>query len=428
MQNVKSILYIFILIPFLIQCNSAPEQKKSPKKSEVVEEQKIPQEISQWRGPNRDGIYPGTNLLTEWPDNGPELVWEYRELGKGYSSAAVTSKKIYTAGTIDSTSFLYAFDHSGNLLWKTELGPEWIKTFPGIRSTPLIYGELGYIVNGLGILFCLNTDSGKIVWSKDMLTEFNASNITFGITENLLIDGDRLFCTPGGPEKNLVALNRHSGEGIWTSKGTGEQSAYCSPMLITVNGTKFLITMTSKSLVSVNAETGEVGWIKNLEGDENEVHAQTPIYRDGYLFVQDGYEIGCFMLKLSEDGYSYDEIWKNKLLDETNGHAVVMGDNIYGAAETKKQFVCLDWNTGELKYRTREISEGTVIAAEGMLYCCTYDGKFSLVKPTKEKFDIVSTIQLPGGGKEHIAHPVIHDGHLYIRHINVLRVYSISKT
>ncbi|MBC8486339.1 MAG: PQQ-binding-like beta-propeller repeat protein [Bacteroidetes bacterium] len=422
MKTLKSILAILFISLFLVQCSYFQNTETE------ISEEISPDEICQWRGPNRNGIYPETNLLTQWPEKGPEVIWEFNELGMGYSSAAVTKNGVFTAGTIDSISYIYRFDHEGNLVWKTQLGPEWTKTFPGMRSTPLIYGDKGYIINGLGKLFCFETKTGNISWQKDILKECNASNIQHGINENLLIDGDKIYCTPGGPDTNIVALNRKTGDLRWASKGSGEKSAYCSPLLIEVGGTKFLITMTFKSLVSVNAKNGEVAWTKTLEGDEYGIHAQTPYYRDGYLFVQDGYEIGCFMLKLSEDGYSYEEIWKNKILDETNGHSVVIGDNIFGAAETKKQFVCLDWNTGEIKYNTREISEGTVIAADGMLYCCTYPGQLSLVKPTEKNFDIVSSIKLPGEGNEHIAHPVIKDGRLYIRHINSLRVYSITRS
>jgi len=412
MSRLKTFISIIVIFQLLIQCTSTIP----------------PPEESQWRGPNRDGIYPEQNLLTEWPEKGPDLIWDYNELGKGYSSAAVTSQSVIIAGTIDSISYLYSFDHEGNKLWEAELGPEWMKTFPGIRSTPLIVGDKGYIINGLGTIFCFSSDSGSIVWSKDVLNQFHAKNIQHGINENLLIDGDKLFCTPGGPDSNIVALNRFNGDLIWTSKGSGEKSAYCSPLLVKHNDLKLFVTMTFKSLVAVNSENGDLLWTRPLEGDEYGIHAQTPYYRDGYLFVQDGYEIGCFMLKLSDDGKFFEEVWKNKLMDETNGHSVVIGDHIYGAAETKKQFVCLDWHTGEVKYKTKEISEGTVISAEGMLYCCTYGGKLSLVKPTETDFQIVSSFRLPGEGKEHIPHPVIKDGRLYIRHINSLRVYSLAKT
>lgn len=421
MKTLKSILFLSVILLVIVRCNTSTTEDQSARETIT------PDQISQWRGPDRNGVYPETNLLTQWPEEGPALVWEINDLGRGFSSAAVTKEGVFTSGTIDSISYIYRFDHLGNQVWKTKLGQEWVKTFPGMRATPVIYGDKGYIINGLGILFCFDTQTGNIAWQKDMLTEYHASNIQHGINENLLIDGDKIFCTPGGPDTNIVALDRMTGDLIWASKGTGEKSAYCSPLLIEVGETKFFITMTFKSLVSVNAETGAVAWTKSLEGDEYGIHSETPIFRDGYLYVQDGYEIGCFMLKLSEDGYSYEEIWKNKILDETNGHSVVIGDNIYGAAETKKQFVCLDWITGELKYMTREISEGTVISAEGLLYCVTYSGNLSLVKPLEDKFEIINTIKLPGEGNEHIAHPVIYNGQLYIRHHNSLRVYDIAR-
>lgn len=402
-------------LPFFMQCTT------------VNKEVSTADHFSQWRGPNRDGVYPEKNLLAVWPENGPEVIWEYDALGGGYSSVAVTDSSVFTAGTTDSSSYLFAFDLDGNVRWKTGLGPEWTKTFPGIRSTPLISGDKGYIVNGLGVLFCFNSNTGDILWKKHLLEEFHASNIQHGINENLLMDGEKLYCTPGGADSNIVALNRNTGDIIWVSKGSGEKSAYCSPQLINVSGNKFLVTMTFKSLVAVNAENGEVAWIRPLEGDEYGIHPQTPVYRDGYLFVQDGYEIGCFMLKLSPDGFAYEEVWKNKLLDETNGHAVVLGDKIFGAAETKKQFVCIDWNTGELLYKTKDISEGTVISADGMLYCCTYAGELSLVKPGEDGFEIVSAFTLPGEDNEHISHPVIRDARLYVRHKDILRVYDIAR-
>lgn len=418
------------MIPFLIQCHSPRQESKEQKSFSEIEKSVLGYEKPddcQWRGPNRDGKYPETNLLAEWPEDGPEVIWSFDDLGIGYSSAAVTTNRIFIAGTIDSISYMFAFDLEGKQIWKTKLGPEWMKNFPGMRSTPLINERKGYIINGFGILFCFDTENGSVIWSKDILAEFIAKNIQFGINENLLIDGNKLFCTPGGEENNVVALDKNNGDLIWTSTGNRELSAYCSPNLIEVGGNKLFITMTSKSLICINSDNGEVVWTHLLEGAKNGTHACTPIYRDGYLFVQDGFEIGCFMLKLSEDGYTYEEIWKNEMMDETNGHAVVIGDNIYGAAESKKRFVCLDWNTGEVKYKSRKISEGTVIEANGMLYCLTYGGELSLVKPTFDGYEIVSTFQAPGIKKEHISHPVIKDGRLYVRHNNNLTVYNISK-
>jgi len=97
------------------------------------------QDISQWRGDNRDGKYNETELLKKWPEDGPKLLWHYDELGKGHASAAVANNMVYTAGTLDGNGYIFAFDNSGKLLWKTDYGKEWVENFPGVRSTPLIY-------------------------------------------------------------------------------------------------------------------------------------------------------------------------------------------------------------------------------------------------------------------------------------------------
>jgi hypothetical protein len=90
-----------------------------------------PSEIAQWRGPSRDGIYPEKNLLSSWPSEGPKLLWKFENLGKGYSSAAVTSDYVITAGCIDSTLVIFCFNHSGKSLWQQKMGPEWCGDFPG---------------------------------------------------------------------------------------------------------------------------------------------------------------------------------------------------------------------------------------------------------------------------------------------------------
>ncbi|MFC2118630.1 hypothetical protein ACFLSY_08310, partial [Bacteroidota bacterium] len=183
-------------------------------------------EISQWRGPDRDGIYPETNLLTEWPEEGPELIWKFEGLGIGHATASVTSDRLFTAGTLDSITYLFSIDLDGNLLWKKEIGPEWMINFPGVRSTPLIIDDLGYFLNGLGKLFCFNINNGDYLWTKDLFDDYDGKNITWGITENLLFRGDTLFCTPGGVEANVVSLDRITGETIWKSKGDGKTSSY----------------------------------------------------------------------------------------------------------------------------------------------------------------------------------------------------------
>ncbi len=384
------------------------------------------QEISQWRGPNRDGIYPEKNLLTQWPEGGPKLLWKYENLGIGYTSAAVTTTKVYITGTTDSTSYLYAFNHSGELLWKKLLGKEWTVNFPGVRSSPLIYDGLGYVLSGLGVVSCFDAESGNILWKVDLYKQYNGREVKFGITENFLIDGDKLFCTPGGEENNVIALNRKTGELIWKSKGVGEVSAYCSPRIIEYKGTRYLLTITAKSIISLNPENGVLVWSHDLQYPDG-IHSNTPIFRDGYIFAMNGWDYGSVMLKLSDDGKSVTEVWRSKLFDLEHGGVILMGDNIYGSDWATKNFSCVDWKTGEVKYSVKTIFPASVITADGLIYCYTYTGEVLLIKPLERGFEVVSNFKVEGVKRDHIAIPVIDKGRLFIRYANSLWVYSIAK-
>jgi outer membrane protein assembly factor BamB len=101
------------------------------------------QSLTQWRGENRDGFYNETGLLKKWPDAGPKLLWHYDLLGDGHASAAVNNNRIFTSGMIDTSGYVFAFDMDGKLLWKTEYGPEWTASWPGVRTTPVISEEIG---------------------------------------------------------------------------------------------------------------------------------------------------------------------------------------------------------------------------------------------------------------------------------------------
>ncbi|MHC1702654.1 MAG: PQQ-binding-like beta-propeller repeat protein [Tenuifilaceae bacterium] len=398
---------IIIVLSFFTQCN-------------------FKQEVAQWRGPDRNGIYPDTNLLTEWPEGGPKLLWKYDKLGLGYTSAAVTSNKIYITGTTDSLTSLFALNHDGELLWKKPLGNEWLVNFPGARSTPLIYDGRGYLLSGLGVVYCFDADNGDILWTIDLYKQYGGKEVKFGITENFLIEDDKLFCTPGGEDANIIALNRVTGELIWKSKGVGEVSAYCSPVIINHKGVRHLLTITSNSIVSLNPENGELIWSHNLQYPDG-IHSNTPVYRDGYIFAMNGWDYGSVMLKLSDDGKSVSEVWRSKLFDLEHGDVVVIGNNIYGADWATKHFSCVDFYTGEVKDSVKTISPSSVIAADGLIYCYTYAGEMALVKPHESGFEVISKFKVDGVKRDHIAIPVIDKGRLYIRYSNTLWVYSILK-
>jgi outer membrane protein assembly factor BamB len=383
------------------------------------------QEIIQWRGPNRDGVYSETGLLKTWPEKGPELLWHFDGLGLGHSSAAVTKTMVYTCGTAGTKGFVIALDLSGKTIWKTEYGKEWFESWEGVRTTPLVAGDRLYVLSGYGKLVCMDAKKGNIIWSAGLLEDYDGQNIVWGITENLLVDGDNLFCTPGGKDANVIALNKNTGKLIWKSKGNGEKSAYCSPALIKLANKHIVVTMTESHILGIDASDGKLLWMHE-QPNQYSVHANTPLYNNGFLYCVSGYGKGGVMLKLADDGSSITEVWRNTSLDNRIGGVVLFDGRIYGAGDFSKKWICLDWKTGNELFSSNFLKAGNIIFADNMLYCYDEGGNVALVEPAADSFKEISRFKVPFGEKQHWAHLVIANKKLYVRHGSSLMVYSIA--
>jgi len=392
----------------------------------LITSQLFSQDFVQWRGINRDGIYHESGLLKEWPENGPQLLWHYDGLGEGHASAAVTSDVVFTTGTLDAITYVFAFNHEGKLLWKSEVGKEWVESWPGVRTTPLIKDNKLYLMTGYGLIVCMNQQNGEIIWKVDIMNDYDGRNIVWGMCENLVIDGDKIFCTVGGIEANVIALHKDTGELIWKSKGKGEKSAYNTPGLIEWAGLKIYVTATEFSILGINADNGELLW-SHPQTNQYSVHANSPLFKDGKLYSVSGYGWGGTMLQLSKDGKSITELWRNESLDSRMGGVVLDNGKIYGGGDKSRKWVCLDWETGKELYDSKEIASGNLIMAEGLLYWYGTSGEVALVRPTETNFEVISKFKVPYGSAQHWAHLVIDHQKLYVRHGNSLMVYSIAE-
>ena len=211
-----------------------------------------------FRGPNGDGQFDETGLLKKWPDGGPKLAWSVDGLGKGYSSAAIADGTIYVTGMDDKQQgYLFAFNLDGTPKWKTVYGEELPQKGPavaGTRGTPTIDKDRIFVMTGFGKLITLETTKGQAVRSVDLPEIFGAEQARFGFAECVLVDGEKVICTPGGPNASLVALNRDTGEVIWKTKDLSQQSACCSARIINHAGKKQIVTMLADSVVAAYAE------------------------------------------------------------------------------------------------------------------------------------------------------------------------------
>ena len=384
--------------------------------------------INNWRGPDRDGKYPETNLLKAWPEGGPQMLWSYETLGKGFTSTSIDNGKIYITGIEGETGYLHILTLSGQLEKKIEYGSDIFSPsgFPGSRSSPTVAGNLVYIVSGFGKLYCIDSKAGKTVWSKDLFSDLDGKNIRFSFTENLLINGKMIYVSPGGIKNNIVALDRFTGNLILTSEGKGDVSAYCSPLLIDSYGKKLLVNMMSTYTVAVDAATGAVVWSFPY-ANNNKIHPNTPIYKDNSLFIFSGYGYGSKRIQLNADGSQPTVIWSNTTLDPQFGGAILKDGYLYASGDRNRKWFCVDWKTGEIKFESTELDKGAVIEADNLLYAYTEKGEIALLEPLGGSFKIISKASIKLGSDQHWAHPVIKNGVLYVRHGTALMAFNIKK-
>lgn len=388
--------------------------------------------ISEWRGPNRSGIYNETNLLNEWPENGPDLLWIYEGIGKGYGAPSVLNGKIFVNGEQDSLGFLFAFDIEGNLLWKSPNGKEFIGTglsgtYPGARSTPTVINNLVYSTSGMGRIACFETSTGAEKWAVDIVDDLGGRESEFGYAESVAVDNNNVYCFPGGAETNMAALDRFTGKTVWSSEALKDTFSYCSPILVDLPNRKILITHSRHYLYAVDCSNGEVLGSYDLVGYEwDGEHCNSPVYSDGFIYFvgNDEKGKGAIKLELVQDGESINEVWFNNKIRNNFGGFVKVEHNLFTTIKGN-WLKALDLDNGTVADSVK-VATGSLIYADNKFICYGMNGEVNLIKFNQNKFDVSGTFKVKHGTGHHFSHPVIANGIMYVRHGNALLAYRIK--
>ncbi|MBQ4541112.1 MAG: PQQ-binding-like beta-propeller repeat protein [Alistipes sp.] len=393
-----------------------------------------------WRGPARNGVYPETGLLKQWPASGPEKLWETMDAGKGYSSPVVVGDKIYLTGMNEDQSMetFSAYTLEGKKLYTVEYSKPWDQTYPETRTTPAIVDGKAYVISGSGEIVCISTADGKIVWKVNGGEVYSRKTGNWGTSECPLVFDNKVIFTPAGDKTTMVALDAQTGKEVWKTKSWGDVGAYVSPMLIEYKGKRQIIGSTAVHIFGVNPSTGEIEWDFTEWGTERNstgwasIAPNTPLFKDGKIFFGHGYDIYSYMLQLADDMKSVKLLWKNETLDTHHGGYVEIDGVIYGSNHHNNgqgTWIAVDWNTGKTLYdhNWENKGKGSIIAADGMLYCYNErTGAVALVKPLRDKFEIVSQFRVTKGDGPHWAHPVIVNGVMYLRHGSAFMAYKVK--
>jgi outer membrane protein assembly factor BamB len=356
----------------------------------------------QWRGAFRAGLTHAPDLLTDWPEGGPERLWE-ADAGEGYSSFAIARGLAVSLLGRDGQEVVVCWDlETGKERWQHPYTPAAAYDYGGPRATPTIDGERVFTMGSAGLLLCLDLATGKVVWQKDLRREVGAIAPRWGFACSVLVEGDRVYVAPGGTSgRCLAAFHKEDGKLAWVAQD--DPAGYSSPVLMTVAGVPQVVFFTGRRLLGVTPDEGKLLWEFPWE-TQFEVNAATPLPiraelpRSGratpdskpldYVFISAGYRKGCALVKVIPEGkgrFHARAVYESNELCCHFSSPVRIADHLYALDETR-DLTCLELRTGQVKWRQRGFRKGSLIGVDGKLIVLGENGHLALVEADPERY------------------------------------------
>ena len=393
-----------------------------------------------FRGPQGTDISPDTGLLKRWPSGGPKQLWVFKDAGMGYSGYSIVDGKLYTMGTKGNDVHMVCVNIAdGKGAWSKSFSNDDQSGYSagwghGPRGTPTVSDGMVYGLGPKGTLAAMNAADGTVLWTKNLSGDFGGKAGDWGYSESPLIDGEKLIIAPGGNRAGIVALNKKSGDVIWTADDVKPGKAeYATVLISEINGKRQYVKFFEKSVVSVDAENGSVLWQADFPGGRTAV-IPTPIIEGNQVYVTAGYGAGCRAFEISSD-FGVKELWENKEMSNHHGGVVKFGDHIYGF-DNGKGLVCQDWKDGSNVWMKKErpsVMKGAIHIADGMIYAVNEeDGTVLLIEATPRGYDEKSRFVLSPQSENRNpkgrvwTHPVVIGGKLYLRDQELVHCYDVK--
>lgn len=381
------------------------------------------QDWPNWQGADRTNISSEKGLLKSWPKEGPKKVWSLSGLGAGYSTVAVVGDTLYATGANGNQGSLFAISRDGKILWQKPYASEGGGGgYKGARSTPTFVDGKLYVISSPGTLCCHDAKTGEQLWKVDAVGTYGAQLPNWEMAESPLVYDGKVIVTVGGAKAVMVAFDAKTGKEVWTTPGTGAKSAYCSPTVIEDGKKKIILGMVESGLIGVDATNGKL-LFQHAHKNKYAVHANTPTFDNGMIYITSGYDFGGGALTLSAGGVK--EKWFSKDLATHHGGVVFMDGCIIGASD--RGWAAIDLKSGNTLWKKPLVGKGSLTVADGMIYGYGENGNFGLIKADRSGGEVVSQFKITEGSKEHWAHPVVSGGRLYVRHGDVLMSFDVKQ-
>ena len=266
-----------------------------------------------------------------------------------------------------------------------------------------------------------------MVWQKNILNAFGGSNITWGISESVLVDDGKVVCSPGGSRASVVALDADDGSTKWVSRiPESPQASYASPVIARVGGVKQYVVFTSKGIVGVRAGDGQPMWGQN-KSSNGTANCATPLVVGNRIFSSSGYGTGAELVELRSQGTTTTAQLTYHTRDMKNHHGgmVHLKGFVYGSNEDI--LACVNLRTGKPTWRERG-KKGSVVYADNKIVFRNEGGEVELLAAKSQSYQELGSFSQPDRSRRPAwSHPVIAGGRLYLRDQDKLLVYNLQK-
>ncbi len=366
-------------------------------------------------GPKRNSTSDQKGILRSWPQKGPEVLWTV-DVGIGFGGPVIKDGKVYLLDRDDKVGDnLRCFDLSnGKELWNFTYKAAGSVQFPGSRSVPTLDGNRIYSCGPYGDLYCIDINTHKLVWNKNVWSDFGGGQIPrWAITQCPLVYGELLILASQAPQAGVVAYEKLTGKVKWTTPSLGPVG-YVSPSILKVGGENHVVMITASAGRGESASGGKVVGIDPLTGkilwEYTNWQCGIPVpgavdAGEGRALITGGYQAGAAMIKVEKKpngNYGVTELYKNADFGAHTQPPILYKDHFYAQYSTNERkdgLVCMSID-GQIKWKTMRaplFDKGGLILADGLLLGTDGSSKLYLIEPDPSAFKPIVTAELLKG-------------------------------
>ena len=389
------------------------------------------QEWTQWRGPNRDGRVNAFSAPPTWPQT-LSRKWKV-PVGAGYSSPVVSQGKVYVHTRQDEQEVVSCLDlKTGKVRWSKSYSVPFTKNQyavsmgRGPHSTPVLHQGKLYTLGVSAVLSCFDAQTGELRWRQDFSKQIDTSKLFCGTAMSPVVERDLIIVHVGDDRQgSMMAFEAETGKEKWAWQGDGP--GYASPIVVDLEGTRQIVTLTDKSVIGVSSDAGKLLWRMPFPDEWNENIVSPILYHK--LLILSGVRKGTMAVKVTKDGdrWTTAQVWHNPKIAMYMSSPVLDGDLLFGMSHLRKgQLFCLDARTGETLWATdgREGQNAVVLSAGDVLLFLTSDANLIVAKKSGKGFEPVTRYSVADSPTW--SHPVVLGKQILIKDDAALALWSLE--